>query len=100
MGPKFIQDGFVVTGGIATGVGLIALRILISKLVAHFRKTRAYHMAWRERSRQSDWEFLKECGFEDQSEAGKLALAVRRAMGEVAEVPAETIHADDWMRDR
>jgi hypothetical protein len=81
-------------------VALIGVAGLLTRMSQVIRQTRAYCDAGRERPRVEDAEFVRACKIALNSESAKLALTVRSALGEAAGVPAQTIHADDSMRDR
>jgi hypothetical protein len=59
--------------------------------VAFFRK---------DRSPQSDEQFLSECGLPAEPEADRVALAVRRAVANIGSVDSQFIRADDVYPDQ
>lgn len=95
-----LENGYRFGGIALAAVGALGVGALLTKLAKFFRETSAYCDAWRARTRQSDEEFLAVCGVSRHSESAKLALTVRFELGEAAAVAAETIHADDSLRDR
>jgi hypothetical protein len=87
------------------GIALLTVAVfgagaLLTKLAQVMCQTRTHCDAWRARPRQEDKDFVRVCGVPPNSESAKLALSVRMSLGNAAGVPPETIHADDWMRDR
>ena len=81
-------------------IGLItflvaSFAVLTVWLLLHRRATRLAACRWRQRPPMNDDAFLKECEIPDEPISIKVALTARRVIGELATVPAETIHPDD-----